>query len=175
MIPLTHIATGYLLSESYCAMTKVVCANNPTLTLLAVTGSVLPDIDLLSSKKLNKHHDTLWHSPIFWALITLLFILGRYYVSFDMKYIIAFSFGIFSHLFLDWFGGRTTGIRLLYPYSNKMYSAFKLNPKLGYINILPNKKNYTEHIQYVKYYFTNRFLIIIEISLIVVALLLLFL
>lgn len=141
MITVTHLGVGYVFSKTYCDLLGMQCGSEQLFTSVAMISSVLPDVDIFFGKKINEHRNTLFHTPFFWVgVIFLLTIVSIVRKSF-WPYVIASSFGVFSHLFLDWFSGRTSGIRILYPFSRKMYSLFPLNPQKGNISFIPNRTN----------------------------------
>lgn len=163
-----HIASGYLLSK-VCYLSNINCLNNSTFTTVVIIGSLLPDIDGLAGAQIKDHRKTPFHAPFFWLVIFI----STYTVNGLMlknsqlnTYLIALNIGIFSHLLLDWFAGRTAGIRIFYPFSKKVYSLFPLNPKKGAVGMFSLKNQSA----FWKYYFENKFLLILEAIIIVSAL-----
>lgn len=145
------------------------CGSESLFTTVAIISSLFPDIDILFGKKINNHRNTIFHTPFFWVcLIFLSFSVGirqkNYYLE---QYTIAAAFGVFSHLFLDWFSGRTIGIRLLYPFSKKMYSLFPLKQQIGNIPLAPKKKYLNLYIPLIKLYFNNILLVLSELLILV--------
>jgi len=171
MLTPAHIATGYILSEVFINNFNLQGADNLLITTLTIAGSLAPDIDGLFGLQLKDHRKTVFHTPIFWGLLIL--IIGL--IGFSIKNVLivvsvaAFGSGIFFHLFLDWFSGRTAGIRIFYPFSERQYSLFPLKPKKGAVSVFPNKKNIKEYREFMKYYFKNKFLVFTEILIILVA------
>ncbi len=167
----THIATGYILSEVFINNFNLQRTDNLLITTLTMVGSLAPDIDGLFGLQIKDHHKTVFHTPIFWGLFIL--IIGLIGFSINNVLIVvsvaAFGSGIFFHLFLDWFSGRTAGIRIFYPFSERQYSLFPLKPKKGAVSVFPNKKNIKEYREFMKYYFKNKFLIFTEILIILIA------
>lgn len=166
----THIAVGYVFSKTYCEVLGQNCGSESLFTTIAIATSVLPDIDIFFGKKVNNHRNTIFHSPLFWLLLAfLLFLVIFFKRNYNLGiYTIAGSFGVFSHIFLDWFSGRTIGIRIFYPFSKKMYSLFALNPQIGNIPIIPSKKYIHKYIHWIEYYFKNAFLVITELTILII-------
>jgi len=171
MLTPSHIATGYILSEVFMNKFNLPQTDNLLITTIAIAGSLAPDIDGLFGLQIKDHHKTVFHAPIFWGLFIL--IIGL--IGFSIKNVLivisiaAFGSGVFFHLFSDWFSGRTAGIRIFYPFSERQYSLFPLKPKKGAVSVFPNKKNIKEYREFMKYYFKNKFLVFTEISIILIA------
>jgi membrane-bound metal-dependent hydrolase YbcI (DUF457 family) len=74
------------------------------------------------------------------------------------------SLGIFIgtqlHLFLDWFTARTVGIKWLYPFSDKDYFLYKIQPEQGEVPVWEMIQN-----PYFSFYMENSFLFWAEIGL----------
>lgn len=157
-----HVAGGYLAFKAVTTISPEFGLNEPKIFLVTILGSILPDIDVFFYKEMKEHHNSLLHTPLFWIFI---FILG-YGVSLLTKnpsiknITFALSFGVFSHFFLDWFSARRSGIRIFYPFSQKMYSLFPLNQgKWGSpFTFFPKKEQ-------VEFYVKNKFLFLTEILL----------
>lgn len=139
MIFPAHLVGGYL-------AIKIANKINPNLGLLnngliitGLVGSVLPDVDLFFFKNLKDHHNSWFHAPLFWvsvyATITIFSLITKNQTI--MSYSTALIIGVLVHIFLDWFSARTTGIKFLYPFSEKMFSLYPLSPQKGEIQILP--------------------------------------
>ncbi len=134
---------------------------------ICLVGTLLPDIDTQFFKYLKDHHNSISHAPLFWlTLISVVY--GISWLTKDRKIrpdLAAFSLGVFSHLFLDWFGGKTAGILIFYPFSHTVYSLLPLHPERGQISTLPSR----EWLEFSKFYLTNTFLVISELSIVLVA------
>jgi membrane-bound metal-dependent hydrolase YbcI (DUF457 family) len=169
----THIAAGYIVSEILIRNSNLQGVNNPLITELTILGSLVPDIDGLFGKQLKDHRKTVFHAPLFWLLVmsTICLIIYFYTNKQGLIYYLAFSFGVLSHLFLDWFSGRTAGIRIFYPFSKKQYSLFTLDPTKGAVGVFPNKKNFHKYLVYVRFFCKNKFLVLAEIIIILTAVL----
>lgn len=174
MLSPTHLAVGYLFSKTYCGILGMPCGSAQIFTTVSIASSLFPDIDIFFGKKVNEHRNTVLYAPIFWTSIMLLLIPYSLFNRNSLPYIVAIGFGIFSHIFLDWLSGRTTGIRLFYPFSKRMYSLFPLNPAMGNVDILPNKKNKEKYFRWLRNFFSNPFLAIVEIFIFINFLLALF-
>lgn len=164
LIP-THIATGYILSEAFINNFNLQGADSLLITTFTIVGSLIPDIDGLFGNKMKDHRKTPFHAPLIWfSLISIIYLVGLLTDNEKlMIYSMMFGLGIFFHLFLDWFSGRTTGIRIFYPFSKKQYSFFPHDPQKGSISMFPNGKNINKYLEFVKYYFENKLLVLAEI------------
>lgn len=168
-----HFASGYLVSKIYCNNLNLACSNDSAFTTFTIIGSLLPDIDGLFSGVfggyLKDHRNTPFHTPFFWLCISSIiysfgFLTKNYLIQ---NYIIALSFGVFLHFFLDWYGGRAAGIRIFYPFSKTIYSFFPINPEKGKIPVIPkNKKDIKKYVEFIKFYFENKILLFSEILII---------
>jgi len=168
MITITHLGVGYVFSKTYCELLGMHCGSEQFFTSTAMVSAILPDIDIFFGKKINEHRNTLFHTPFFWlAVIFSLAIVGSVRKSF-WPYVMAISFGVFSHLFFDWFAGRTSGIRIFYPFSRKMHSLFPLNPQKGNVSFIPNRSNKSAYISWIRFYFNNIFLVASEIMIFII-------
>jgi hypothetical protein len=167
----THIAAGYIVS-------KVLVNNLPEtdislITKFAVFGSLAPDVDGLFGKQVKDHRKTPFHAPLVWLLFLLITSLVAFFAGArqTLVFILAFSLGALSHLFLDWFSGRTTGIRIFYPFSKKQYSLFPIEPEKGAFSIFPIRKNLNKYLEFERYCLKNKFLVLAEIIIILTAVL----
>lgn len=162
-----HAAGGFLILQVIDKINPGFGLREPKILLAGVLGSILVDVDAFFYEELKDHHNSLLHTPLFWALV---FILGHFWGSFTKNSSIinitfALSIGVFSHLFLDWFGARRSGIRIFYPFSERMYSLYPLDPgKWGSPwRLLPKR----EHLEF---YLKNKFLFLTEVSIVLVGL-----
>jgi hypothetical protein len=122
--------------------------------IFSIIAALLPDLDALGKGKLKDHHKSLFHAPFFWGVIFMIFL--------EIHLALALLFGaqIFAHLLLDYITARTAGIALFYPYSIKEFSVIPLRPLNGNFHLLELRKLE----RYLKFYFKNRLLTAIEIS-----------
>lgn len=157
-----HVAGGYLALKVTTNIVPGLGLTEPEMLLVTILGSVLMDIDVFFYKEMRDHHNSLLHTPLFWVLI---FILGYGIDWFTKNPSIknitnALFISVFSHFLLDWFSARRSGIRIFYPFSQKMYSLFPLDQgKWGSsFRIFPKKEQ-------VEFYIKNKFLFLTEILL----------
>lgn len=165
MILPTHISGGYLALNIVNKINPNLGLSTNGLMIAGLVGSVLPDIDFVFFKYVKDHHNSWPHAPLFWIAIYLLIItLGFILKNQIIKgYSTALIIGILIHLSLDWFSGRTAGIRIFYPFSEQVFSLYPLNPQKGEVptSIFPNK----EYVEFFKFYAQNKFLLFSEIGL----------
>lgn len=163
MLPPTHLAVGYMFAKTYCDVFNLPCGSEPIFVAITIAGSLFPDIDIFFGKKINEHRNSIFHTPfLYFCLVCLFFLAGIFWEKMWI-YMIAFAFGAFSHLFLDWVSGRTIGVRIFYPFSKTTYSLFPLTPQMGNITLVPNRKNLNAYTSWLRFFFRNRFLVICEI------------
>lgn len=158
MTSFAHLSSGYWV---YKIASNAPGVETSLLLSLSMAGALAPDIDGLFGKKMRDHRNTIFHAPSFWLLS---FVTIRTFIFLGSNeslvvYVNAFFSGVFIHLFLDFFSGRTTGIRLFYPFSKKIYALFPIHPEKGNIPVLPNR----EHLSFWKFYFENKFLVLTEL------------
>lgn len=167
-----HISGGYIALNIINRISPNLELTNNELMIAGLIGSVLPDIDYVFFKYVKDHHNSWTHTPVFWiAIYIIVLILSLVFNEPILRsYSTALIIGIFTHLFLDWYSGRTTGIRILYPYSKKVFSLYQINPNKGKVStsLKPNQ----EHIEFFKFYAKNKFLLFSEIGLILAGVLL---
>jgi membrane-bound metal-dependent hydrolase YbcI (DUF457 family) len=133
MLPLGHLAGGYLMSKIILLFSR----NYPLkikkrLLLYGALISLLPDFDFIypllkfgtifTKKSVFNHHETVFHAPFFWFLISLLIFLGGVlFKKRQIKLISLIFFGsILSHLILDSFF-INHGPMWLWPFSRETY------------------------------------------------------
>lgn len=165
MIFLTHLATGYLISQAIINKINSTGVDKGLLTSLAIAGAIAPDVDGLFGKQMRDHRKTPFHAPLAWAvLILMIYLLILLTNNTQLAiYLLVFAIGVFTHLFLDWFSSRTSGVWIFYPFSKKLYSLFPLDQSQGKVSIFPNRKNFQEYLKFVKFFFKNKFLVITEL------------
>jgi len=112
-----------------------------TIFIAGVAG-LLPDIDLplnwfLNFFGLGIAHGTITHTPLF----GLIFLIPGFLLWYHKKHKLAMyfyvvSFGVFFHIFLDYFlgGGLREGIMFLYPFSEATFKLHLLS-KFNFPNI----------------------------------------
>lgn len=166
MIIPAHLAGGYLALRLVDKLQSEMGFRNNEMMVIGILGAILPDIDSFRFKYIKDHHDSFTHLPLFWVLaFSLACGLEILFKIQIVNYTIALFLGIFTHLFLDWLSGRTTGIKIFYPLSKKAYSLFKINPDKGKIpiSLLPNRENK----DFLVFYWENKFLFFVEIGIII--------
>ncbi|MDO8451746.1 MAG: metal-dependent hydrolase [bacterium] len=158
MTPFAHGASGYWV---YKVVADTPSGGSPLLFALCIAGALVPDVDGLFGKQMKDHRNTIFHAPSFWVFLFVVirmfvFLVGNESIA---LYANAFFSGVFIHIFLDWFSGRTSGIRIFYPFSRKIYALFPIHPERGNIPVLPNK----DHLIFWKFYLENKFLVLTEL------------
>jgi membrane-bound metal-dependent hydrolase YbcI (DUF457 family) len=128
----THVLFPIILVDLY---RDYIAKRNRYFTLhtvfIAGVFGLIPDIDIpvnyiLNFFGLSLVHRTLTHTPIFGLIFLLPAVILWYRKKHKVAlYFFAASFGIFSHIFLDYFfTADPGGIMLLYPFS---YTPYALN------------------------------------------------
>lgn len=152
-----HMAGGYLAA-------KAMGLNEPIALALAVFFSVLPDIDYFWSKASDDHHH-LVHTPFFWFGLGGIFLLISPFFPFLKGVIAPLLAGSISHLLLDFFAAQKSGIKMLFPFSEKEMSFFPLQK-----NTLPLKKKFSLSWAQAKRYYTSSYILFSETSLLLAGL-----
>ena len=146
MTPIAHISSGYLV---YTVIAPIAKIDNVLLLIIAMAGSLAPDVDGFFGLKMNSHHNTVFHTPIFWtAVFGISFVFGRLFFPEYISFIYVFFLGIFVHLSIDWISSRTSGIRIFYPFVKKNYALFNLRPDQGDVSIFPSRNNISQWISF---------------------------
>jgi hypothetical protein len=169
MTPFAHVAAGYLTTQVVDLINPSLNFNTPGIIITGIIAGNFPDLDFIFAKNKAHHRNTWTHAPLFWLVIILaLFGLTKFINNgWFNSYVLAFSIGIASHFFTDWFAAREEdygGIRLLFPFSKKHYGLMKLEE--------PRYKDMDNfHLgEYLKYYMENAFLFYSEVLLIILGL-----
>lgn len=129
----THLVTGAAVGLSIYALSPELSAQSlPLVVGLNVALSGAPDIDLLWKKNLRNHHDSLTHYPIFWIALTIILAILEKLVG-HSGFVLTRSLLISTliHLILDTFG-FATGIKWLWPLSNREFSFTTLQKDIQY-------------------------------------------
>ena len=135
MFAFSHLFTGIVVSELF-EQADILWSATRIFAASAIITSFIPDIDGLFYKNLKDHHKSILHMPLFWAALVLaLIVSGK---VFGVEVLEAAGFGTLvgsaTHLTMDFIFGRTTGLRILAPFSSKEYSLCKIYPQAGEIH-----------------------------------------
>ena len=155
----SHLASGYLLSKAIKPSIWTVFPFMPVLIIAAI----FPDADGIFSETVAGHHSML-HTPILWiTLFGVMIFVDRMTSSDKIKPIaLGVLFGSLSHLFTDWLTARTVGIKWLYPFSDKDYFLYQIQPEQGQVPVWAMVQN-----PYFSFYMDNGFLFWIEIGIVI--------
>jgi len=157
----SHLASGYLFGK------LIKCSSWTVFPFLPVLlfASILPDADGIFSDTVAGHH-TILHTPIFWIIVfsVMLFIQKISKIEIIKPISLALFVGAQLHLITDWFTARTVGIKWLYPFSEKDYYLFQIQPENGQGSVLEMIQN-----PYFSFYMENAFLFWIELGVILLA------
>lgn len=152
MFPPSHILGSVFILKAL-SLTSLSVPYNFKTAILAIAFQILPDLDIFWAKKLNSHHVTYFHSPLFWIIIFfILYLVNSFFNLFGNWVIYLYIIQVISHLLFDFITGRAGGIPLLYPFMKKEFSFLPLNKSEG--NFRPS--NIKEWIKFLKYYSTSR-------------------
>ncbi len=162
----SHAAGAYLAIRLADYLDPSLGLGRSSLVITAVLAGMISDIDgLFYIGHLRDHHDTPLHTPVFWVAVFIVLSGVNYSANWNIQLYLTSGFiGIASHLFLDWYAGRVAGLRVFYPLTKKRYSLFPLhrNKEVFKFNMQGAK-------EYIKFYTSNRFLLISEVLVVVVA------
>jgi len=161
MLPPSHILSSIFILRIL-SLTAVTVPYNLKTVILSIAFHVLPDLDIFWAKKLNSHHVTYWHSPLFWIIIFIILCTANAIFNLFGNWILyLFIVQVILHLLFDFITGRTGGIPLLYPFIKREFSFLPLDKMQGNFNPADIKKV----IKFLKYYFTSKGQITFEILL----------
>lgn len=126
----THVAAGTAIGLFISSQCNLSLPDTLAVTACAATGSLIPDIDNVTSKlgrlcapaslliQLFIGHRTVFHAPVLY--LTLSYVITRLYPS-QLMPILACMAGIASHLILDLF--NPAGIPLFWPLNKRIHLA----------------------------------------------------
>src|SRR3989344_1745006 len=161
MTALAHLSSGY---TTYEILMRFTAQESGLVLGAAIAGAIIPDIDAFFGAAMKDHRNTVFHGPLFWlSVCTAAFIVGQATFPAIKLHLLAFLAGALVHLFLDWFSGRTSGVRIFYPFSRKNFSLFPLRPERGTVPTIPGKDSFKEWVAFWRFYFSQRFLVIVEL------------
>ena len=166
---ITHTAVGYLIYKIINRQHTISGVNKSWLLISAIAGALSPDLDFFFFTYVSQHHNSPFHTPLFWAVVFTLAIIVILIIKKPsaIVYLKIFLMAVLSHLFLDWEGGRSTGIMIVWPFSEKMYSLFPLQPEKGMIPTVPGWQT----LAFFKFYLENKILVGMELLTIIAAVL----
>ena len=134
MIFISHVLLSVFILRILSLQFSSIPFNTYTLLFSAVVA-ILPDLDILWAKNLHMHRKTFFHAPLFWIVLFLMsFTLDKVFNFFPVWMLSLFTIQILVHLLLDYCTGRSAGIFIFYPFSNKEYSLFPLNKNKGIVH-----------------------------------------
>ena len=132
----------------------------------AVLGAMAPDIDVFFGLSIRQHHNTIFHTPVFWlGLMVAGWLFLRRLAA--RRLLFLFTGTALLHLFLDWFGARAAGVRLFYPWTERVYSLYPLSPQQGEVPVFPKRGCWPLYLDYCRFYLKNKVLVVSEAGLIV--------
>lgn len=134
-----------------------------------VIASLAPDVDGLVSDSVAGHHMAP-HTPLFWlATCALVYLAARAWRRPWLGRLAAcVLIGTLGHLTTDWVTARTVGIQWLWPLTNTDYYLYPIDPSQGQIGI-----SGMLGAEYLRFYASNRLLLVLELAMGVAALALL--
>jgi hypothetical protein len=143
------------------------------LILLSMFFSILPDFEgLWSKKKMHEHHETPFHTTLFWMTIAFIMLMINFFIDGITIYtVFLLIIMVLAHLCFDYIFGRFSGVPILQPFTSRQYSLFEVLHFGGDIN--PRHIHKKKYKKLVKTYFENKILIGIEVSIWVIGIILL--
>lgn len=147
-----HLCLGLLILRIAIEINPDYFSTNLFFVLFSLIASVIPDLDVFGKTKFKDHHKSLLHAPLFWGVVFIVF--------FDFNEFLALLFGaqVFAHLLFDFITARTAGVALMYPYSTREYSLFRLTAQHGNFYLFEIRKLGA----YLRFYVRNKALTAIE-------------
>ena len=135
---------------------------NSTMIILAMFFSTLPDLEgLWSKKKIHEHHETPFHTTLFWMTVTFILLMINFLFEGTLIYIVfLLLITVLGHILFDYIFGRFSGVPMFQPFCSRQYSLFEILSFGGEVNPRHiHKKGYKK---FVKKYFENKYLIALE-------------
>ena len=127
--------------------------------LLSIIFSSLPDLDGLWIEKMKDHHQSYFHAPLFWVLISA--ILALFAPLWIPGLLLAQLAG---HFVADYLTAFTAGIAWFYSFNKKESSFLPLHKELGNFAIfVKTKEDKEKRKRYTKAYYANKKYLLIEI------------
>lgn len=162
----SHAAGAYLSLKFVDTLLPGLHVGTTPVLITGIVAGMISDVDgLFYIGRLRDHHDTPLHTPSFWmAVFVILSVANNVTHETFQPYITGSFIGVSSHLFLDWYAGRVAGLRVFYPFSKKRYSLFPLQRDKGVFKFDAHGIR-----EYIKFYVSNRFLIVSEVLTVLVA------
>jgi len=161
MLPPSHILSSVLILRILSFISVSIPYNFKTI-ILSIAFHMLPDMDIFWAKKLNSHHVTYFHSPLFWlATFIVFYIINSIFGLFGNWILFLYTAQIILHLLFDFITGRAGGIPLLYPFVKREFSFLPLNKMQGDFHPFKIK----EMIKFLKYYSTSKVQVTFELLL----------
>lgn len=170
MTPIAHISGAYLAIKSVDKLRSNLGLNEKSALITGVLTGLVIDIDVFFYSSLRYHHNSPLHTPLFWLVVVLLmYVVGIYRKNNKLKSLaLSIFIGAYSHIFLDWISTRGAGMLLLYPFSNRIFSLFPLDPPKVNITLWESLTSD----RFIKFYLLNPFLVVAEILVFIAGLLL---
>ncbi len=127
MTTLSHTAAGYLIARSFIHAGLIPPGFENHATTIAILAANAPDVDAFALWRAYKHRvGSVFHAPLFWALILIPYALW-WHIHYDhIKYIYALLSitGIFSHFVMDTMD-FSPGIAWFWPLSKRQFRVWK--------------------------------------------------
>ncbi|MFC1647217.1 metal-dependent hydrolase [Patescibacteria group bacterium] len=133
MTTITHICTGYLISQGLIVTGIVPSEIGHQITAVSIVTANFPDIDIIGTikkKNLMMHRESRMHTPIYWLIAFILFI--SIFSYFNLTTLLTFSLislvNIIMHFIMDTYT-PDSGIKWLAPFSNKEFGPLVMDIK----------------------------------------------
>jgi len=160
MIIISHLLSSIFISRVF-HLAFPLSTFNFQILALSMTFQMLPDLDIFWAKKLNSHHITYFHSPLFWIILFFVGLSINFVFNLISNWILyLFIVQVISHLFFDFMTGRTAGVPFFYPFTSREFSLFPLNKNEG--NFKPFSLE--EEVKFLRYYLKSKIQIALELS-----------
>jgi membrane-bound metal-dependent hydrolase YbcI (DUF457 family) len=137
MTTITHICTGYIVSQIAIQTGLVSSEIIPHLPLVSMIAANAPDFDIVSVKHIPLHRLSAFHTPFYWFIF---FVVSYGIISITHQrnlavYLAIISMNVFLHFCMDSISlGR--GIRWLMPFVKKDFGIIIGKPAVSAIDVI---------------------------------------
>jgi len=159
MLPLSHSLAGVVLLKGLEVIAPETFPMTSELIWYTVIFANAPDFDAWKSKTVKDHHNTPFHSPLFWLGLGGLASIFNAWLPLNIIWLIVFQ--ALFHIFTDYITARTTGPMLFWPFKRKNYGIIGFTPEYGNFD----RGSWEGWKRLIKFWMKNKVMLSIEIAL----------
>ena len=153
---LSHALSGVIVLRVLIFLMPEQYSMSTSLIVLSLIFANMPDMDIFFSKTVKNHHNSPFHAPLFWILVSAI---SLFFMHWSIALLLLLC--VLVHTLLDYIAARTAGIFFFYPFSANEYSLFPMKKEAGNFNLIKfDKKSFNT---YIKNYMKNVPMVIVEV------------